>query len=126
MYWTGDGRAKHKPSVGTNDASRTSTDPVRNAWEWAQDLCDILKAQRLPNLQALHFTDCGLTDIELDLLGPALWRQRNLLSIGLRRYSGLWLHKSLLTLDTSWKGLIKLSDAQPQRGFSLSPARIRE
>ena len=48
-----------------------------------------VRSQRLPYLQVLHLTFCGLTDIELDMLSPALWRQRNLLSLGFRKNARL-------------------------------------
>ena len=84
VYWSGDGKANHRPSINADDAPSPTTNQERSAWEWVQDLSNILRSQRLPYLQVLHLTFCGLTDIELDMLSPALWRQRNLLSLGFR------------------------------------------
>lgn len=99
VHWSGDGKAKHKPGASTKPETENVPLPTedappqeRNAWEWVQDLSSILKSQCLPRLRVLNLTFCGLTDIELDVLGPALWRQLHLVSLGFRNNAKLTAH----------------------------------
>ena len=91
MHWTGDGLALHEPSLRRprprNEATRTSgaeADDAGPVYAWIQDLSELLESRSFPHLQLLHLTDCGITDAGFAVLGPALWTQRNLLSLGLR------------------------------------------